>query len=88
MFKVLQQHKLCLDAEKCVFRVGVGKFLGYLIIGRGIKVNLDQIEAVKRLKPLSNLKGVQVLTRMLAAFNRFISKFANHCRPFYQLLKK
>ena len=25
---------------------------------------------------------------MLAALNRFISKFANRCRPFYQLLKK
>ena len=88
MFKVLQQHKLRLDAEKCVFGGGVGKFLGYLITGRGIEVNLDQIEAVKRLKPLSNPKEVQVLTGMLAAFNRFIPKFANHCRPFYQLLKK
>ena len=25
---------------------------------------------------------------MLATLNRFISKFANRCRPFYQLLKK
>ena len=25
---------------------------------------------------------------MLAALSRFISKFANRCRPFYQLLKK
>ena len=25
---------------------------------------------------------------MLAALNRFISQFANRCRPFYQLLKK
>ena len=25
---------------------------------------------------------------MLAAFNQFISKFADWCRPFYQLLKK
>ena len=25
---------------------------------------------------------------MLVVLNRFISKFANHCRPFYQLLKK
>ena len=25
---------------------------------------------------------------MLAALNRFISKFADRCRPFYQLLKK
>ena len=25
---------------------------------------------------------------MLAALNRFISKFADHCHPFYQLLRK
>ena len=28
------------------------------------------------------------MTDMLAALNRFISKFANRCRPFYQLLRK
>ena len=33
-------------------------------------------------------QGVQVLTGMLDALNRFISKFADRCRPFYQLLKK
>ena len=29
-----------------------------------------------------------MLTEKLAALNRFISKFADCCRPFYQLLKK
>ena len=29
-----------------------------------------------------------MLTKMLVALNRFISKFADCCRPFYQLLKK
>ena len=43
---------------------------------------------MKRLKPPSNPNEVQVLTGMLAALNRFISQFANRCRPFYQLLKK
>ncbi|XP_075640459.1 uncharacterized protein LOC142612228 [Castanea sativa] len=43
---------------------------------------------MKRLKPPSNLKEVQKLTGMLAALNRFISKFADRCQPFYQLLKK
>ena len=43
---------------------------------------------MKRLKPPSNPNKVQVLTGMLAALNRFISQFANRCRPFYQLLKK
>ena len=43
---------------------------------------------MNRLKPPSNPKEVQVLTGMLVALNRFISKFADRCRPFYQLLKK
>ena len=43
---------------------------------------------MKPLKLPSNPKEVQVLTGMLAALNRFISKFADRCHPFYQLLKK
>ena len=88
VFEVLRQHKLCLNAKKCTFSVKASKFLGYLISTRGIEVNPDQIKAVNRLKLPSNPKEVQVLTGMLAALNRFIFKFVNHCRPFYQLLKK
>ena len=88
MFEVLRKHRLRLNAEKCTFGVGASKFLGYLITNRGIEVNPDQIEAVKRLRSPSNPKEVQVLTGMLAALNRFISKFSDRCRPFYQLLKK
>ena len=72
-----------LNADKCAFGMRVGKFLGYLITHRGIEVNPDQIETMKRLKPLSNPKEVQVLTGMLVAFNWFISRFADRCRLFY-----
>ena len=41
VFKILRQHKLRLNAEKCVFGVGAGKFLGYLINNRGVEVNPD-----------------------------------------------
>ena len=88
MFDVVRQHKLRLNADKCVFGVEDGKFLGYLITNQGIEVNPNQIENVKRLKPPSNPKEVQLLTGMLAALNRFISKFINLCYPFYLLLKK
>ena len=69
LFEVLRQHKLRLNAEKCAFGVGYGKFLGYLITCRGIEVNPDQIEVMKCLKSLSNPKEMQVLTGMLAALN-------------------
>ena len=86
-FEVLRQHKLRLNAEKCVFDVGAGKFLGYLITNRGIDINPNQIDAVRCLNPPSNLKKVQKLTGILVALNRFISKFADRCWPFYQFLK-
>ena len=77
VFEVLRQHKLRLNADKCAFGVRACKFLGYQITNRGIEVNPDQIEAMKRLKLSSNPKEVQVLTGMLTALNRLISKFAD-----------
>ena len=68
-----------LNAEKCVFGVGAGKFLGYLITNQGIEVNPDQIDTVRCLNPPSNPKEVQKLIGMLAALNQFISKFVDHC---------
>ena len=66
MFEVLLRHKLCLNADKCAFRVGAGKFLGYMITHQGIEVNSNQIKVVECLKLPSNPKEVQVLTNMLA----------------------
>ena len=88
VFEILRQHRLRLNADKCIFGVGAGKFLGYMITPRGIKVNPNQISAIEQLRPSSNPKEVQRLTGMVAALNRFVSKFANRCRLFYQLLKK
>ena len=50
-FSVLREHKLCLNASKCSFGVNLGKFLGYMITHREIKVNLEQIKAVNSLHP-------------------------------------
>lgn len=77
-----------LNADKYVFGVGACKFLGYMMTHQGIKVNPDQISVIEQLKPPSNSKEVQRLTRMVAALNRFVSKSAYQCRPFYRLLKK
>ena len=88
IFEILRKHKLCLNASKCSFSVGSGKFLGYIVTHRGIKVNPDQIKAIKILQPPRNPKEVQKLTEMTAALNRFISRSADRCRPFFLLMKK
>ena len=88
IFEILRKHKLCLNASKCSFGVGSGKFLGYMIAHRGIEVNLDQIKAVNDLKPPRSAKEVQKLTGMIAALNRFICRSADRCIPFYLLINK
>ena len=49
IFEILRNHKLRLNASKCSFDVGSGKFLGYMVTHRGIEVNPDQIKAIKNL---------------------------------------
>ena len=41
IFKIRRGHKLRLNASKCSFGVGSGKFLGYMVTHRGIEVNPD-----------------------------------------------
>ena len=73
IFGTLRKHKLHLNASKCSFGVGSGKFIGYMVTHRGIEVNPDQVKAINNLQPPRNPKEVQKLTRMTAA---------EKCRPF------
>ena len=43
VFKILKEFGLRLNASKCAFGVGSGKFLGYLVTRRGIEANPEQI---------------------------------------------
>ena len=58
IFEILRQNKLCLNASKCSFGVGLSKFLGYMVTHRGIEVNSDQIKAINNLQPPQNPKEV------------------------------
>jgi hypothetical protein len=88
VFEILRKHNLKLNATKCTFGVGSGKFLGFLVTQRGIEVNPNQIAAIQELQPSRNVREVQRLTGMATALNRFISKSADRCRPFFDLIKK
>ena len=88
IFEILRKHKLRLNASKCSFGVGSGKFLGYMVTHRGIEVNLDQIKAINSLQPPQNPKEVQKLTGIIVALNRFISQLVDKCRTFFLLMNK
>ena len=88
IFEILRKYKLRLNSSKCSFGVGSVKFLGYMVTHRGIEVNSDKIKAINNLLSPRNPKDVQKLTRMATALNRFISRSADRCRPFFLLINK
>ena len=58
VFEILRKHRLCLNASKCSFSVGSGKFLGYMVTYRGIEINPDQMKVINSLQPPRNPKEV------------------------------
>ena len=88
IFEIRRSYKLHLNASKCSFGVGLGKFLGYMVTHNGIEVNPDQIKAINNLRTPRNPREVQKLTGMAAALNRFISRSIDKCRPFFLLINK
>jgi hypothetical protein len=88
VFDILGGSRLRLNASKCTFGVSSGKFLDHVVSRRGIEANPDQIDALVDLAEPRNIKQIQRLTGMVAAFGRFISRLADKCKPFFQLLGK
>ncbi|XP_028107733.1 uncharacterized protein K02A2.6-like [Camellia sinensis] len=88
VFGILKSHQLRLNASKCAFEVGTGKFLGYMVTHRGIKANPDQIKAIQGLEIPTKAKELQKLAGMAVVLNWFINKSSDRMKPFFQLLRK
>ena len=76
----MKAYNMKLNPAKCAFGVSIGKFLGFIVTQRGIKVNPKQIKAVMETFPLSSKKEMQRLTGRLATLERFIARFTDKLR--------
>jgi hypothetical protein len=86
-FANMREAKLRLNLEKCVFDIRRGRVLGYLVLRKGIEVNLDKIRAIAEMHPPQTVKEVQKLIDPIAALNRFILKSAEWSLPFIKVLR-
>lgn len=77
LFTTIAKYNLKLNPEKCVFRVEVGKFLGFLLIERAIEANLDKCATIIEIRSPSTVKEVQKLTDRMATRSRFLSASGN-----------
>jgi hypothetical protein len=87
-FETLKQYKMKLNPAKCAFEVSSGKFLGYMVLSRGIEANPEKIQAILGMQSPKTTKQLQQLTGRLTALNQFISRSTNKCLPFFKILRK
>ena len=85
---IVSRPKLGSDLPFGLDRESGCDILGFIVNNRGIEANPDKIKVVLDMLPLSNIKGIQRLTRRIAALNRLVSRANDKCRPFFQVLKK
>ena len=64
------------------------KFLGFMVLQRGIEPNPDKISAIVEMALLRNVKEVQSLNGKIATLNRFVLRATDKCLPFFRTLKK
>ena len=77
-----------LNSNKCAFGVTTGKFLGFMVSQRGIKVNPKKIWVIMELESPRTVKEVQSLNGKIVALNRFVLKVTDKCLPFFCTLRK
>jgi hypothetical protein len=62
VFNMLHSMFMILNPDKCVFRVSVGKLLGFLVLHQRIGANPQKINAIEVMRPPACIKDVQKLT--------------------------
>ncbi|XP_073294444.1 uncharacterized protein [Primulina huaijiensis] len=87
-FATLMCYGIKLDPAKCIFGVKSGKFLGFIVTDRGIKVNQEKVKSVLSMPSPRSVKEVKKLTGMIASLSRFISRSAHRSYPFFPVLRK
>ena len=72
---------------KCAFRIGSGKFLGFMVNQRKIEANPKKINALLEMSSPRKPKEVMSLTDRVVALSHFMSRAIDHCASFFNVLK-
>ena len=59
VFGILGKHGMKLNPKKCSFFIKRGKFLGYMVISKGIEPNPEKVQAIINMPSPCCVKDIQ-----------------------------
>ena len=78
---VLRRHGLFANLKKCQFHKDEVRFLGYIVSPQGVKMEDEQIEAVKNWPKPTSVRDIQVFIGFANFYQRFIQGFSKIAAP-------
>lgn len=87
VFNLLRQFGMKLNPAKCAFMVSTSKFLGFFVIENRIEVYSTQVRVVQELPSPHSKKEFQHLVVRLATLARFISRYIDQLKPFFEAIQ-
>jgi hypothetical protein len=86
-FEKMRQHGLKMDPLKCAFGVSVGKFLGFIVHEKGVKMDPKKIESIKKVQAPTCKKELQIFFGKINHLRRFICNLSGKVDAFTPLLR-
>ena len=88
IFERIRISKMLLKPSKCeIFRDSL-KFLGYVLSKEGVSTCPEKVQAMVKMAPPANIKGVRSFLGMTGFFRRFVPNYAKLAEPLTKLTKK
>ena len=81
VFKRLRNAGLKLKPSKCQFGLSEVKVLGYIVNSSGITSDPAKVEAISKLKPPTNVKGIRSFLGMTGYYRQVVKDYAKMAEP-------
>jgi hypothetical protein len=88
VLQILQNNKLYLKPDKCIFEVNKVEFLGLILSENQVEMDPIKIEGVRNWPAPKNVKEVQSFLGFVNFYRRFIEGFSHVARPLHDLTRK
>ncbi|XP_038991114.1 uncharacterized mitochondrial protein AtMg00860-like [Hibiscus syriacus] len=87
VFTILKSHQYYAKLSKCVFGVATVHYLGHIILGHGVRVDLEKIQAIIEWPKPTTVSALRGFFGLKSYYRRFVRQYAGIANPLSDLLK-